>query len=108
MKSNQFRLGNLVKLNINDTFSDRTPYFGKNIYRVVAILDDSIKIDLGFESQQRVLLDDPKLKPIKLTEEWLLKFDKNIKIPKWIKHVHALQNWYWVENKCKKELYIKI
>lgn len=44
--------------------------------------------------------------PIPLTEEWLIKLPKGLMFPKWIKHVHTLQNWYFIKNKCKKELII--
>ena len=49
-------------------------------------------------------------KGIPLTEEWLLKLPEYLvskDIPSWIKFVHHLQNWYWAENYCKKELTIK-
>jgi hypothetical protein len=45
--------------------------------------------------------------PIPLTEEWLLKFPKDLHlkdIPSWINYIHELQNWYFIQNKCKKEL----
>lgn len=45
------------------------------------------------------------LKPIPLTEEWLLKWPNDLIIPSWIEFVHELQNWYWVKNKFKKELF---
>ena len=48
-----------------------------------------------------------QLKPIPLTEEWLKKLPKNLKLPKWIKYVHQAQNWYYWNNK-QKELEIKI
>ena len=74
MKAEELRLGNLVEYQINDTITDRKPYYGENIYGVAMILDDSIKIDLGFGALQRVMLDDPKLKPVLLNEKWLLKY----------------------------------
>ncbi len=42
--------------------------------------------------------------PIPLTEEWLLKLPKGLVYPEWIKFVHELQNWFYIENKCEKEL----
>jgi hypothetical protein len=86
MKASELRIGNLVEYAINDTFKDRKPYYGKCVFQVVTILNDSIKIDLGHEAIQRVLFDDPKLKPIPLTEEWVVKFG-GIKRPNGIKHI---------------------
>jgi len=48
-----------------------------------------------------------EIKPIPLSEEWLLKLQKDLKVPKWVKHIHTLQNWYFYKNKCKKELLFK-
>lgn len=73
LKVNEFRIGNLITYDINDSFVDRVPYHGKNIYVVKVIMEDSIKIDLGHGSLQRVLMDDPKLKPIRISEELLIR-----------------------------------
>jgi hypothetical protein len=48
------------------------------------------------------------MNPIPLTEEWLVRLDDKLVFPEWIKHVHTLQNWYFYENKCEKELKFKI
>lgn len=72
MTANELRIGNLVNYQIDDVFKDRKPYFGKSIYKVVCVLDDSVKIDIGFDSAQRVLFTDPKLKSIPITKKRLL------------------------------------
>ncbi len=74
MKARELRIGNIIEYAIGDTFNDREPYFGKCIFQVVMIMDDSIKIDIGYDATLRVLFDDPKLKSVKLTDEWLVKF----------------------------------
>ena len=47
------------------------------------------------------------IKPIPLTEEWLLKLPKKLTYPTWIKYLHELQNWYYWNNE-KKELHINL
>lgn len=50
------------------------------------------------------------IKAIPLTEEWLIQLPCDLKlidIPEWIKYVHQLQNWYYLENQCTKELTFK-
>jgi hypothetical protein len=74
MKAQELKIGNLIEYAIGDTFNDREPYFGKCIFQVVMIMDDSIKIDIGYDATLRVLFSDPKLKSVMLTEEWLVKF----------------------------------
>jgi len=51
-------------------------------------------------------LEYQDIEPISLTEEWLAKLPKKFTYPKWIKYVHTLQNWYWIQNNCNKELKI--
>jgi len=53
------------------------------------------------------VVDWNNIKPIPITEEWLLKLPKNIKFPEWIKSLHELQNWYYWNNN-KKELLINL
>jgi len=93
MKSKELRIGNLV----NCDFYDNEPI----IVESICSYDDGIfngKIgDVSFHS----------LHPIPLTEEWLLKLPKDCVFPTWIKYVHTLQNWYYYEYKCEKELTIK-
>ena len=49
-----------------------------------------------------------QIEPIPLTEEWLIKLPDDVGIiPLWVDFVHQLQNWYWVKNKCEKELIFK-
>lgn len=50
------------------------------------------------------------LKPIKIKKELLKNLPDDFhleNIPNWIKHIHELQNWYWVESKCQKELQLE-
>ena len=67
MKANELRIGNLV-------------YYRKEDYKVVLIAEDLIKIDIGYGAVQRfeknpiISPNIDELKPIPLTEEWLLKF----------------------------------
>ena len=45
--------------------------------------------------------------PIELTEEWMLRLPKGLEYPKWIKYLHDLQNWFYLNNE-KKELHINL
>lgn len=50
------------------------------------------------------------IRAIPLTEEWLIQLPPELKlidIPEWIKYVHQLQNWYFIEHQGKKELTFK-
>ena len=76
MKANELRIGNLV-------------YYRKEDYKVVLIAEDLIKIDIGYGAVQRfeknpiISPNIDKLKPIPLTEEWLLKFGFD-KVGEWM------------------------
>jgi hypothetical protein len=67
MKASELRIGNLV-------------YYRKEAYNVVLIAEDLIKVDIGYGAVQRfeknpiISPNIDELKPIPLTEEWLLKF----------------------------------
>jgi|688.fasta_scaffold1937398_1 hypothetical protein len=66
-----------------------------------------LEIVTGQTIAQRESGELPCMKPIPLTEEWLLKLPKDLDlkdIPSWINYIHELQNWYFIQNKCKKEL----
>jgi hypothetical protein len=73
MKANELRIGNLVKCNfLGNTYKDRNPYFGSNIFSIYSACKDFVKLDLGHNALQKVEILE--IKPIPLTEEWLLKF----------------------------------
>ena len=120
MIPNELRLGNYVQFD-NDTFTDRFEKAGVNVFKVNLISEGLVKIDIGFGAAQRFEIEpvfSPQLedlKPIPLTEEWLLKFgfrESNKYLFKYklglkkrgdnyfydnisIKHVHQLQNLYF-------------
>ena len=58
---------------IGNSYSDRNPYFGKNIFEVYSACKDFVKLKLGFDAIQKVEIDE--VEPIVLTKEWLLKFE---------------------------------
>ena len=89
MKPNELRIGNYVNV-INPRHSEK-------YLEIESISFESV--NLCFREYN---LTD--LQPIPLTEEWFLKLPKHLVFPEWIKHVHTLQNWYYYENKCEKEL----
>lgn len=73
MKANELRIGNLVECDtMRDLYKDRIPYFGKHIHAVHSACVDFVKLELGDEAIQKVEIF--AVKPIPLTEEWLLKF----------------------------------
>ena len=79
MKANELRIGNYVK-GVSDNYTDRENKLGEYIFPVAVIGKDFVKLDIGFDALESYenrpiisyLLSD--LKPIPLTEEWLLKF----------------------------------
>lgn len=85
----EFRVGNLVE------------YDGRvfEIDSVSEVLPTLNTIEFGIG-----VVDWNNLKPIPLNEDWLVRLPVGLVFPKWIKFVHTLQNWYWVENECEKEL----
>lgn len=108
METNVLRIGNFVKLGRK-----------KGYVKVYGIKQFDVGIE-GIPNEINFYLCDDKyiynavsnevVKPIRLNEEWLSKLPYDLKlldIPEWIKYVHQLQNWYWINNKCKKELTFK-
>lgn len=113
IQANELRIGNLLYWNPNFVhqhltiqlmvievtaiLNDKISYTPVNLeYRVEPFEDDLITTDTNYK-----LLGE--LQPISITEEWLKRLPKKIKYPKWIQHVHELQNWYYWNNE-KKEL----
>jgi len=91
MKVTELRIGNFVK-------------YQNAIIEVNYIIESSV----GFGNGIKFLYEPSyQFEPIELTEEWLLKSPKDFKIPKWVKHVHTLQNYYFYKNKFKKEIEFK-
>jgi hypothetical protein len=110
VKLNELRIGNLLIVN-NSIFRPKDT--GK-IYHILKIdsENDSVNgitiedIPYGFTFGQFIKY----LNPIPLTEEWLMKLPEDLvseDIPSWVKYVHQLQNWYFMENKYEKELIFK-
>ena|SRR5690606_13379568 len=108
MKNTELRIGNYIN-GIYETEIDR----GNGIIEDVESLEVVKVVGLdgvGF-SDYSIWVEDGSVEeydsfePIPLTKEWLLKLPKDLIIPNWIEFVHELQNWYWVENKFKKELF---
>lgn len=98
MKANELRLNNLLEVD-------------GVIIKVGKIEEKHITWNLSKKDNLRVWnpflsINDNRIKPIPLTEEWLLKLPSNLIYPKWIKYLHELQNWYYWNNE-KKELELK-
>ena len=72
MDYKELRLGNLVKCDMDDTYNDRKPYYGKCIFDIVQIGVDHVKVNLGFGAVQQLSLSE--IKPIKLTENLMERF----------------------------------
>ena len=71
IKENELRIGNLVYCPIMDGINKN------DIYKVKVIFNDAVKIDIGLDAIQQLSLNGIKgsdVKPIELTEEWLIKF----------------------------------
>jgi len=97
MKSTELRIGNLVY-----DVSDRVEI-------IESVFSGTLKVfvhSLSKETLSEVLLSD--IKPIPLTEEWLLRMkdnDNKTAFPDWIKYVHEAQNWYyWNNNKTELKI----
>ena len=72
IQANELRIGNLVKCTgLGDTYLDRKPYYGKEIFDISGIFPAIVKLNLGFEAEQKVEVDE--IQPIPLTEEWLIR-----------------------------------
>ena len=87
MKRNELRIGNLVDL-------------GNRIAKVIEI-NHLACVVVDLEETQDTIEDYERVKPIKLTEEWLLKFGlkpnqytKEIEFG-YFKYVHQFQNLYF-------------
>ena len=64
MKANELRIGNLIKGLDNST-----------TYRVISVLEDRIvSKSLSYNITNTFYMDDSDIKPISLTEEWVVKF----------------------------------
>lgn len=87
----------LVHVEIAALLPDKVGYIRSHMeHRVEPFEDDLITtIEIPFTSYE-------ELEPILVTKS-LLKGFKKISYPRWIKHVHELQNWYYWNNE-KKEL----
>jgi hypothetical protein len=73
MKTNELRVGNIVSCElVCDLYTDRKPYYGKNIYSVSSIFRRTTSVDIGHDLWQTSDMDN--FKPIPLTEEWLARF----------------------------------
>ena len=80
MKAQELRVGNLVKLNdqaetITDIVSDHGKYF------------------VDTDKHISIFLDNQSLRPIPLTEEWLVKFGFDKPAHSWIGSVFHLSEW---------------
>lgn len=95
MNSKDFRIGNLVYYNIEDSMDERKAWD-----EVSPIDYDDLRC---FEQYE----DNSEYKLIPLTKEWLLKLPNSLKYPNWIKYVHELQNWYYWNNNKKEGNLVK-
>ena len=105
MKANELRIGNFV---FDDEYKpmkvarvetqECTDFNGNDEFNVII---EHIDKNIGYYESE--------INPIPLTEEWQIHMlPENLIFPEWIKYVHTLQNWYYYENKCEKELIFKI
>jgi len=70
----------------------------------------NLYFDKQLEIEDLTQTDLSSARPIQLTEEWLFRLPEDLvseDIPSWINYVHQLQNWYFIEKGCKKELVFK-
>jgi len=80
MKPTELRIGNYV-FGITDTYVDREDKIDVNVFKVALLAEDVVKLDIGFgalegyEEKPIISRRLHELKPIPLTEEWLLKFE---------------------------------
>lgn len=73
MNARELRIGNLVECKVfGDTYTDRFPHYGKNVFTVFSACKDFVKIDIGFDALRKVEVHE--VNPIPLTKEWLKKF----------------------------------
>lgn len=79
MNPTELRIGNYV-FGITDTYVDREDKIDVNVFKVALLAEDVIKLDIGFGTlesyEQKPIISRRlnELKPIPLTEQWLLKF----------------------------------
>lgn len=79
MKPTELRIGNYV-FGMTDTYVDREDKIDVNVFKVALLAEDVIKLDIGFGAlesyEQKPIISRRlnELKPIPLTEQWLLKF----------------------------------
>lgn len=96
LKAQDLKLGNYLM------FKDK-------LFNVAGISSpQQIRLYDGLGADQWEFIDT--LQPIPLTEDWLAKLPEDLvseDIPSWIVFLHQLQNWYWIEKKCTKELQFK-
>lgn len=120
MKANELRIGNYVLYFTESDFSEA---------REISVIHDDNTVRLKDGDSSIGCFSLRKLKPIPLTEEWLLKFnwkrlDKyTYSLGKWfiykrkrgfvtgsknrevtLDYVHELQNWWFVNNKFDLEI----
>jgi hypothetical protein len=89
----------LIQVEITAVLQDKVGYVRSHLeHRVEPFEDDVVTKEILYASFE-------ELAPISLAGD-SLKFDKEIKYPKWIQYLHELQNWYYWENQ-KKELEIE-
>jgi len=73
MNARELRIGNLVECKVfGDTYTDRFPHYGKNVFPVFSACKDFVKIDIGFDALRKVEIHE--VKPIPLTDKWLIDF----------------------------------
>jgi hypothetical protein len=99
IQSKELRIGNFL-YGADDSYVDRENKIAQNVFKVCLIGDGVVKLDIGFDAVQRYE-DKPlvsyslnDLKPIPLTEDWLLRFGfvKND-----YKYVYSLNSSNFVE-----------
>jgi hypothetical protein len=102
IKANELRIGNYVALTkeAKEDFQNIIGEKTNDCYDITFFNPDGVDFD-GYDFTFN------ELKPIPLTEDWLLKLPKDLVYPDWIEFVHDLQNWYYWNNN-KKELIISI
>lgn len=92
LKANELRVGNLVYYNGNHKhIGTVTSLQPKYVLQCCNYVEYSKDIKIGLNNRFDILYDIDKIKPIPLTEEWLLKF--GAKLEKTEEH-----DWYFFEN----------
>ena len=77
MKAIKYQIGNLVECNLlGNRYTDRIPYYGKNIYSVFSACKDFVKLDLSHDALQKVEIQE--VNPIFLTDEWMAKTEAKL------------------------------